>query len=196
MLTTYFGVLGYHLKNMGKGEDAAPVRLYGGREQIKSVGHTHTLPRNTWDIAVIKSYLLMLSEKVGTRLREAGMMGRTVSLVVRYADFTTFSRQHNLKECIKDSNALYQTASILFTQILPLSQAVRLLGVSISSLLPDNGQPFLFEQYEKRRKLTEAVDSINKQYGAFTIKPSSLLIAEQFGIEEPCGMIGKYWMKK
>ena len=191
LLTSNFGIWGYHLKKMGKGEDDSRVARYSESEQEKSIGHSHTLPKDTWDQAVIKSYLRMLSEKVGVRLREANLTGRTINLIVRYSDFNTFIKQHSLGCYIKTGFEIYCTAYRIFENILPLKKAVRLLGVSISNLSVDNKQLFLLQSMEREQRLVETVDEINEKYGDFTIKPSSLLIAERFGLEERCGMIGR-----
>lgn len=196
MLSAHFGIVGYHLKRIGQGQDDSPVKKYNEQEQIKSFGHSHTLPQDTKEIDTIKSYLFMLSEKVGKRLRQANFMGRTISLFVRYGDFTGFSKQHSLKYCIKTGYEIYSAANAILKKIMPLKKAVRLLGVSISSLTPDHKQQFLLEEMEKQDKLTRTVDTLNKKYGDFTVKPSSLLIAEHFGIQERCGLIGRYFFKK
>ena len=191
LLTANFGIWGYHLKKMGKGEDDSKVPRYSECEQEKSIGHSHTLPKDTWDQAVIKSYLRMLSEKVGVRLREANLTGRTINLMVRYSDFNDFLKQHSLGCYIKTGFEIYSASYRIFKDILPLRKAVRLLGVSISNLCVDNKQQFLFRSMEREERLVETVDAINEKYGEFTIKPSSLLVAERFGLEERCGMIGK-----
>ena len=192
LLTAHFGIWGYHLRNMGKGRDDSKVGRYSESEQEKSIGHSHTIPRDTWDLTVIKSYLRMLSEKVGVRLREGNLTGRTINLTVRYSDFSAFVRQHSLGCYIKTGFEIYSTSYRIFKNILPLKKAVRLLGVSISNLSVDKKQLFLFQCMEREGKLVETVDAINEKYGDFTVKPSSLLIAEKFGLEERCGMIGRY----
>lgn len=191
LLTANFGIWGYHLKKMGKGGDDSKVARYSEYEQEKSIGHSHTLPKDTWDLIVIKSYLRMLSEKVGVRLREANLTGRTINLMVRYSDFNTFLKQHSLGCYIKTGFQIYSAAYGIFKNILPLKKAVRLLGVSISNFSVDNKQQFLFRSMEREERLVKTVDAINEKYGEFTVKPSSLLIAERFGLEERCGMIGK-----
>ena len=182
LLTAHFGIWGYHLKKMGKGEGSSLVGRYSEHEQEKSIGHSHTLPKDTRDLVVIKAYLRMLSEKVGVRLRDANLMGKTVNLVVRYSDFNTFIRQRSLKYYIKTGYEIYSTAYRIFEKILPLEKAVRLLGVSISRLSVDDRQRFLLQSMEREQRLVETVDMINEKYGEFTVKPSSLLIAERFGL--------------
>jgi DNA polymerase-4 len=195
-LTTYFGIPGYYLKNLGQGIDHAPVKRYGESEPVKSVGHSRTLPRDTGSSSVITSYLVLLAEKVGTRLREEKLQGKTVTLTVRYADFTTFSRQNSLNGYIRESAAIYQAARAIFKTLLPLQKPVRLLGVSISQLAPEDGQQFLLEEMARRETLTATVDALNHKFGTRTLKPAALLIAEKFGMEARCGMFGKYWLKK
>jgi len=191
LLMHHFGIIGRYLKNVGLGEDNSPVKKYFEYEQAKSIGHSRTLDINTWDIAVIKAYIMMLSEKVGARLRASKMEGSTVNFFVRYGDFTHFSVQHNLKTPIKNSCDIYSQALKLFGNCLPLKKAVRMLGVSISGLCKESTQGHLFAEFGKKDKAERVFDGINKEYGPFTIKPGSVMIAEKFGIDEGCGMVAK-----
>lgn len=191
LLVHHFGIIGNYLKNIGQGNDNTPLKKYFEYEQAKSIGHSRTLLKNTRDINVIKSYLMMLSEKVGSRLRASSLEGNTINFFLRYGDFTHFAMQHNLKNAIRDSSDIYRHANALFQKALPLQKPARMLGVSISRLSPQNGQTYFFDDYYKKIKFTETLDSINKLYGPFTIKPSSVLIAEKFGIKEGCGMVAK-----
>ncbi|MFH1367998.1 MAG: DNA polymerase IV [Elusimicrobiota bacterium] len=195
MLTEYFGFLGYHLKNIGLGKDDSSVKRYSEVDEVKSVGHSYTLPKDTLNLDIIKSYLLMLSEKTGRRLREKKFAGRTVSLVVRYGDFFTFSKQRRLQHCIKTGYDIYFNAYRIFEQILPLKQGVRMLGVSISGLSVDTGQHFLLEELERKSTLTQTVDEINRKFGESTLKPASILTAENFGIYKKIGILGSRYSK-
>lgn len=175
LLTSHFGVLGYHLKRMGKGEDDSRVKRYSESEQIKSFGHSHTLAKDTFNLNLLRSYLRMLSEKVGVRLRAAGYTGKAITLTVRYSDFYTFTRNKSLKHCIKSGYDIYTCACSIFDKLLPLKKPVRLLGVSISSLIIDGKQLYLLKDIDKQQKITCVMDSINDKYGEFTLKPLSLL---------------------
>jgi DNA polymerase-4 len=178
VLNSHFGVTGYYLKKVGAGEDDSPVKSYDHEDEAKSFGHSYTLEKDTRDLKLIKAYLLMLSEKVCSRMRRDGMMGRNVGLTVRYADFETTGKQHKLKQYIYSGNDLYQAACKLFEGYLPLKKAVRLLGVNIGGLMPYVNQEFLFEEMEKKKKIVTVMDDINNKYGEFTIKPSSLVILD------------------
>ena len=181
ILTRHFGFWGHILKKMGKGEDENPVSYFWEDELIKSIGHSHTLPRDTWDTQIIEAYLLMLSEKVAVRLREANLIGRTIALTIRYSDFHTFTRHLTIKHYIKTGYEIYLQALKLLNKIRPFKKAIRLIGVSISNLIKDEKQLYLLETYKNEERITKAVDLINKKFGEFTIKPSSLLFAENFG---------------
>ncbi len=194
MLTKHFGFWGHILQRMGRGEDNSPVSMCYADEIIKSVGHSYTLPVNTRDVDVIRSYLLMLSEKVGSRMRRYGMRGRTVSLVVRYSNFRAFSRQLSFKHYLFTGGEIYGVACRLFSKYLPLYKPVRLLGISVANLIADEGQRLLLDTCRSRESITRAVDGINARYGALTVKPASLIIAERFGILQstPPGRQGHY----
>ncbi len=191
----HFGIIGNYLKNIGLGKDNTPLKTYFDFEQAKSMGHSRTLLKNTLNLGVVKSYLLMLTEKVGSRMREARLEGSTVNFFLRFGDFTGFSIQQNLKHSISDSSDIYFYANGLLKKALPLEKPVRAVGVSISRLCPQSAQEFLFEQDYRKKKFTETLDEINKLYGPFTIKPSSVIIAERFGSGEGCGMVAKEKIK-
>jgi hypothetical protein len=49
---------------------------------------------------------------------------------------------------------------------------------------------------EKKEKLTQVMDEINRKYGDFTIKPSSIMAAEEYSSKDHCGLIGRHHFKK
>lgn len=181
MLVNYFGFIGYHLKEMGKGIDNSIVKRYEEKAEIKSIGHSYTLHFDTWDMEIVLSYLRLLSEMVGFRLRKYGMVGRTLSLTLRYSDFSTFIRQSNSGVALYNGWQIYEKAKRVLKGFLPLKKPVRLLGVSVSLLEKNPHQGHLFHEMGKFDKVAEAMDRINEKFGDFTIKPLSLLIAEKYG---------------
>lgn len=178
-----FGFWGHILRRMGRGEDDSPVRRLGDVEPPKSVGHSHTLPRDTMDPDVLRSFLLLLSEKVAVRLRRGGWAARTVALTLRTAGFETASRHETLREPTDDGEILYRTSlRLLEKRWMPLEEPVRLLGVAASSLAPNAGLCYLLECLQSRRRLVETVDALNRKLGDFSVRPAAILTAERFGI--------------
>ena len=169
-LTARFGILGERLRDMGLGMDDDPVvsRAEQDEEESKSVGHSMTLEQDSGDRSQIERHLLQLCEKVGRRMRRGGYTGRTVSLIFRYADFQTFSRQQRLRRSVNHGLDIYAAAAAIFGR-LKLEQPVRLIGVSVSGLERQLEQFPLFEDERRRTFTAEAMDEINDRYGDFTV---------------------------
>ena len=193
LLVKRFGVIGRSLHNMGRGIDESPVMPYDHEEPVKSMGHSHTLRKDTYDISEVGRYLLKLSEMVGRRLRQEGYAGRTVFLVIRYADYSTHSKQKTLEYFIDNGKEIFKTASFLLKHF-DVSKGVRLIGVSLSNL-SRHGQTSFLPQEERATFLTRAMDQINDRFGEFTVTWATVLnkddkqrvIAPGTSIQTLCG---------
>lgn len=196
ILDRMFGVLGKMYAQIGQGTYDAPVKSYKEQDTVKSVGHSHTLPKDTKDLQVIRAFLQMLCEKVATRMRKYKIKGRTIMLLVRYSDFDFFAKRHTLKQGVNAGVEIFRAAWEVFEkECLPLDLAVRLLGVSVGNVEADAGEQYVFEEMRKKEKLQSVMDGINNKYGSSTIKPVSLIISEKFGILERCGLIStRVWV--
>jgi DNA polymerase-4 len=183
MLRAKFGVVGQWLRQSAQGEDDSPVKNSGEQDDAKSVGHSTTLPADTADRKVIESFILLLAEKVGIRLRKGRLLGRTITTTVRYSDFTTASKSHSVIEPVDDGLAISRIALKIFDQM-DEGRPVRLLGVTVSNLAPADGAQFLFESLEKGRKVSRAMDEINEKFGKGKIRRAKVLEAEKFGVLE------------
>jgi DNA polymerase-4 len=161
---------------MGLGMDDDPVEPMKPPEEgeAKSMGHSMTLDEDCSDTGMIERHILQLSEKVGRRLRRGLYSGRTVSLILRYADFHTFSKQHRLRHAVSHGLDLYTAARGILQEI-ELLQPVRLVGVSVSSLERNMVQIPLFMDEQKRKFALEAMDVINDRYGEFTVTWGTLI---------------------
>ena len=173
ILTRRFGVIGARLKEMGTGLDDSPVVPDEEAPEVQSVGHSMTMRHDLSDRREITVKLLQLSEMVGRRARRYGVSGRVVTLTVRYADFSTFSRQARQGEPLCLTEEIY-VAALRILDSIALEQPVRLLGVRLSGLTSDNGQPCLFDD-RRRQELTNALDRVNNRFGEFAVMPASLL---------------------
>lgn len=196
LLKHEFGILGPKMKLMGQGKYFDPVISYYKQREVKSVGHSHTFPEDTYDIDIVKAFLRMLSEKVSTRLQRYKLKGSVVHLYVRYADFTGFGSQSTLEQHTDSGLEIFMQGFEIFKNLLPLKKKVRLLGLSVGQLIKENGQALLFETAEKDQKLKEILFQVNEKYGEFCLKPASIIMAEKFGIRERCAMIGKYYFDR
>jgi len=125
-----FGKSGKYYYNICRGIDERPVRPNRIR---KSVGAERTFND---DLAVLNDQLEALkriAEEVGSRMRKGKHRGRTISIKLRYSDFTTHTRSKSLEHFSDDTEEIFKIASDLLKNH-PREQALRLLGISISNL--------------------------------------------------------------
>jgi len=174
ILKRKFGVTGERLHYMGMGIDDSPVVPEEEAEEVKSVGHSTTLDRDLSERQEILMHLLQLSEMVGRRARRYKVAGKTVTLTLRYPDFTTFSRQQSRTDYTNNSEEIYQAAVKILDGI-ELTQPVRLLGVKISSLKSQEEQLPLFEADRRKALLANAMDEVNNRFGDASVTFGSLL---------------------
>ena len=113
-----------------------------------------------------------LAEKVGWRLRIAGVQARTVQLKVRLGDFTTYTRSRTLPEATCYDEVLYATAKDLLRE-LKITSGFRLLGVTGTGF-ELFGQASLFTDPKKER-LYHAIDAIKKRYGEGVLTKAQLV---------------------
>lgn len=175
ILQKKFGVVGRHLHYMGLGEDDTPVKYYYEKEPVKSMGHSLTLPKDAYDKEVVKKYLLQLSEKVGRRLRRDGYLGRTVTLVLRYADYETAAKQFTQSKFTDDGRLIYKLACDILDDLFIVHRGVRLVGVSLSNLTQQIKQLNILNEDNKGEDLIHALDQINDKFGEFTVTYAKLL---------------------
>ena len=174
-LMVQFGACaGRHLFRLARGIDDAPVIAAEDTPAAKSMGHLHTLAHDTSDPAVMRAVLLELSEKVGRRLRAEGAAGRTVTVTVRAHDFTTSSRARTFTRFFDDGYDIYD-AGCRILEGLRLPQAIRMLGICVSSLSYGPRQAWWVQQVIRQRRLLSACDRINDRFGEATVQRAALL---------------------
>jgi DNA polymerase-4 len=121
---------GRHLAALARGVDARPVVPL---QEVKSVGHEETFATDLHDHGAAHDHIVRMSDAVGTRLREARLRGRTITLKVRFADHATITRSHTVANPVDSPRVIGAVAGALLDGI-DLSPGVRLLGVSLSGL--------------------------------------------------------------
>ncbi len=84
---------GHQLAQLARGED--PRRVEATRE-VKSVGHEETFAADIESHGGLHRHVVRMADAVGTRLREAGLAGRTITVKVRYGDRATITRSHTV----------------------------------------------------------------------------------------------------
>ena len=173
-LKNYFGHHGESMRRRAKGIDNTPIYPESG--DPKSVSNEMTFHEDQDDEVGLLKILRGLSEKVGSRLRKAGLAGSVVQIKIRYADFSTYTRQTSMKECTNLDQEIYDEAQRLFLKHWQSGRPVRLLGVGVSSLDKPHRQLALWDdQSNKKEELTKAVDDLRERFGKDIIRHADTL---------------------
>ena len=177
-LKKIFGVVGELLHDAANGIDNSPILTPEEMPPPKSVGNDHTLHADTLDQDVIHSVLLGLSSKVARRLRKGGHAGRTVTVKIRFADFTTITRGRTLDAYVDLDKEIFDVARDIVDSI-QKQRAIRLLGVSVSNLIhtPPERQRSLFDYswWKKYQAVIKSIDKARDKYGERAIVWGALL---------------------
>ena len=171
--------LGSQLHQLAWGQDRRVVTpRRGPDEPDKSMGADETFGRDTDDPEVVRREILRLSAKVSARMRAARVSGRTVTLKVRFADFTTITRSRTMPEATDVTQEIYRTANDLFTALGLQRARLRLVGVRVEGLVPRAAvqhQLVLGEREHGWREADRAVDRAALRFGSAAVRPASLL---------------------
>lgn len=168
-----FGDWGIELAARARGEDRRPVDEAHSR---RSLSAERTFFEDLSSEQELKRALLQLSERVGRRLRKAGLAGWTVRIKLRWPDFTTITRQLRLDQPTDQDAEIYAAATSLFGQNWRKGRAVRLLGVGLSDLGPPMRQLELFDDsWMHDQRLLHAVDEIRDRFGSEALRRAGQL---------------------
>lgn len=166
---------GDHLADLAWGRDPRAVQR---AVKERSVGAEHTFAGDVDDEAVILRELLRLSDGVAARLRSAGQVGRTVSIKIRFADFTTITRSKTMPEATDVGRKIYEQAATLYAGLGLQRARLRLVGVRVEKLAAVEGasHQISFDEPEAGwREAEVAVDKARARFGGEVVRPASLL---------------------
>jgi len=130
-LQQYFGKSGRYYHAIARGQDDRPVVPDRPR---KSVGSETTFAQDLGRPAEIEEGVLSVLDDVWTYCERTGVVGRTVTVKIKYADFQIVTRSRTLPAPLSSRSELERTSVELVRTIFPLEKKVRLLGVSLSNM--------------------------------------------------------------
>lgn len=180
-LVNRFGRNGHDLSMHAHGFDDRPILT---EHATKSISQETTFSKDIRDGVLLGKTLEELSERVAHRLKEENLVGTTIKLKLRWADFTTLSRQVTLDEPTFEANTIYQCAKKILDSTWQPGQAVRLLGVGVTGL----GNPVRqlrfwdakieSEESQKEHRLRSAVEALRERFGENALRWGSDLEGE------------------
>ena len=174
-VTGWLGKNGEHLWFLAHGIDDRPVLP---EEGYKSIGHETTFEKDTADLRKLHDTLLELVERVAQRLRAHEARARTITIKLRRADFTTYTRRTTLGLPVDTTEKIFPTALKLMQSLIEEGVLVRLIGVYGSNFSAGSPgeQLSLFDQSgAKGRRLASAMDEVVRRYGDGAILRAALV---------------------
>lgn len=207
-LVLLLGKSGESLWENANGLDAAPVRCFGEREPVKSVGNGMTFRRDLTSEAEIMQGVIALSDEVATRLRACGMKARTLQVTIRDPKMKTITRQAPLPSPTHLHKELVDTAMAILRdkwRILPDGRCtpIRALTITGQNLVQDGeaaeqlclydlcGEPGPAAGKARYEKLETAIGRLRAKHGADSVS-MGFVENEELGIRQ----FGKYGKKR
>lgn len=142
----------------------------------KSVGHEETYAFDHVSHDTLERELVRLSDATATRLRAAGLAGRTVQVKIRFGDLRTITRSTTVAQPLDTGVALARAAGPLLLGE-DVTGGVRLLGVSVSQLAPSATRQLSLEDQGSSSwaDATRAIDDVRGRYGPTAVVPATLV---------------------
>lgn len=167
---------GRSLHQLAQGIDDRPVEP---DRATKSIGHEETFAHDRYRIDDLHHDLVRMSDSVALRLRDHGVAARTITVKVRFTDFTSITRSATVTDPLDTGPTILAVARRLLETVDP-TPGVRLLGVAGSQLVSGARQLALgFDDEAARpeawREASGAIDEIRRRFGDTAIAPAALV---------------------
>jgi DNA polymerase-4 len=161
---------GQRLHDLAWGIDPREVIL---RWDEKSIGHENTFEYDLDRPELVHRELLRLSNMVAVRLRQGSLLGRTISLKLRFGDFTTITRSRTLPDPTDLGRTIYETVKDLYDAV--EFRPARLVGVRAEQLQGEGAQVGLWDDAAGWREVEDVMDAAGERFGRGAVKPATLL---------------------
>lgn len=164
------GSWGPELTRRARGIDERPVHE---PEEAKSVSHEHTFPYDVRDRDEVERALRELVRRVAARLRRMELAGRTLTVKLRHADFTTRTVSRTLDIASDLEGDMLPVALQLLHSAWTVGTGLRLLGFGVSGFADTTCQLDLFSGNEderpRQKALADSLDEIRRRFGSDAI---------------------------
>lgn len=177
-LARLFGKNGWDLHRRAQGLDDREIVT---EREAKSISQETTFAVDVADGEVLRRVVTEQAAQVARRLRREEAGARTVSLKLRWPDFTTITRQATGDQPVTDEAEITRLALQLLAENRPPGQPVRLIGVGVSGLGPAVRQMSIWDlpsdpaAQARADRLNDAVQSLRKRFGPDAVRRGSEL---------------------
>jgi DNA polymerase-4 len=172
------------IRALGQASGASLYELAWGRdyrdvtpnEPDKSISAAETFAQDIDDPEEILQEFLRLTEKAAARLRENNYYAKTISIKVRFADFSTISRSKTLPLPIDSTHEIYEIAKSLYLALNLDRARLRLVGISLDNLSEAAPEQLLLGARERGwREADTAIDQAKLRFGGGSVRPGRLI---------------------
>ena len=145
-------------------------------EPDKSISAAETFDRDIDDPAVVAKEILRMCERASSRMRERSLFAKTITLKIRFADFTTINRSKTLPLPIDTTHEIYEVAKALYDALSIERARIRLVGVSLDNLHTDSHEQLVLGARESSwRELQGGIDAAKARFGSDSVRPGRLI---------------------
>ena len=173
------------IRTLGQASGSSLYELAWGRDyrdviteqSEKSISASETFDTDLDDQESILKEILRLTEKSSERMRAKGYAANTISIKVRFADFSTITRSKTLDLPITTTQEIFEVAKNLYLALKLNNAFIRLVGISLDSLVANEGiqQMALGQRSTGWRQADKAVDLIKAKFGRSSLRPARLV---------------------
>ena len=145
-------------------------------EPDKSISAAETFDRDIDDPEIVAKEILRMCERASSRMRERSLFAKTITLKVRFADFTTVNRSKTLPLPIDTTHEIYEVAKALYEALSIERARIRLVGVSLENLHTDTHEQLVLGARESSwRELQGGIDAAKARFGRDSVRPGRLI---------------------
>jgi len=175
------------IRALGDAAGASLYELAWGRdyrdvtpdEPDKSISAAETFSSDLDNPTEILQEFLRMSERATSRLREKNLFAKTISIKVRFADFTTINRSKTLPLAIDSTHEVYEVVKALYLALKIERARLRLVGVSLENLQEDSPEQLVLGAREFGWRDAEgAIDKAKARFGGSSVRPGRLIRSE------------------
>jgi DNA polymerase-4 len=175
------------IRALGESTGASLYELAWGRdyrdvipdEPEKSIGNEETFSEDLDNPEEILREFLRMTEKATARLRERSLFAKTISIKIKFADFSSLTRAKTVPIAIDNTHDTYEVVKALYLALRNEGARIRLVGVSLSQL--QEGAPVQLELGARERGWREAdtaIDRAQARFGRGSVRPGRLIRPE------------------
>jgi DNA polymerase-4 len=148
-------------------------------EPEKSIGNEETFSRDIDSPEEILREFLRMTEKATARLRDANLFAKTITIKIKFADFTSITRSKTLPLGIDSTHETYEIVKKLYLALRNEGARIRLVGVSLGNLQEDVPQQLELGARERGwRDADTAIDKAKARFGGASVRPGRLIKRE------------------